>query len=138
MLIDSLIEYRKRTGHEISVVFDGWRSGQSQENRTVLGGVKIIYSRLAEKADDVIKTIISSKKKEYIVVTSDREIADYAWASGSVPVPSDEFLHSLGKGHNPSEKEEAEDDEYAGHPRKGNPRKLSKKKKALRKAINKL
>jgi uncharacterized protein len=138
MLIDSLIEYRKRTGHEITVVFDGWRSGQGQENRSVLGGVKIVYSRLGEKADNVIKRIISSEKKEYIVVTSDREIADHAWASGSIPVPSDEFLHSFGKSPYLSDKEDADDDEYPEQPRKGNPRQLSKKEKALRKAISKL
>jgi uncharacterized protein len=138
MLIDSLIEYRKRTGHEITVVFDGWRSGQGQESRSVLGGIKIVYSRLGEKADEVIKRIISSEKKEYIVVTSDREIANHAWASGCIPVPSDEFLDSFGRGRYASDKEEADDDEYPEQPRKGNPRQLSKKEKALRKAKSRL
>jgi uncharacterized protein len=103
----------------------------------VIGGIKLIYSRLAEKADDVIKRIISSEKKEYIVVTSDREIADHAWASGSIPVPSDEFLRSFERGGYSSDNEES-DEEYFEQPRKGNPRQLSKKEKALRKALSKL
>ena len=138
MLIDSLIEYRKRKGHDITIVFDGWKTGQGQESRSVLGGVKLIYSRLAEKADEVIKRTISSEKREYIVVTSDRAIADYAWSSGSIPVPSNEFLRALERDRQPFMDKEESDEEYGGQPRKGNPRQLSKKEKALRKATSKL
>lgn len=138
MLIDSLIEYRKRKGHDITIVFDGWKTGQGQENRSVIGGVKLVYSRLAEKADEVIKRIVSSEKKEYIVVTSDRAIADYAWASGSIPVPSHEFLQALERDRHPFIEKEEYDEDYVEQPRKGNPRQLSKKEKALRKATSKL
>ena len=137
LLVDSLVSYRRLTGHDITVVFDGWRTGQGQESRSVIGGIKVVYSRLAEKADEVIKRIISSGKKEYIVVTSDREIADHAWASGSVPVASDEFLKVFTRKRYVSDKEENED-EYTARQRKGNPRQLSKKEKALRKAISRL
>ena len=138
MLIDSLIGYRKRTGHTITVVFDGWKTGQGQESRSVLGGVKLVYSRLAEKADDVIKRIISSERKEYIVVSSDRAIADYAWSSGCIPVPSHEFMDALERDRHHSAGKEEYDDEYPEQRRKGNPRRLSKKEKALRKATDKL
>jgi predicted RNA-binding protein with PIN domain len=137
--IDSLIEYRKRRGHEITVVFDGWKTGEAQESRTKVGGISIIYSRIGEKADAVIKRIISLQRSGWIVVTSDRDIANHAWASGSVPVSGEDFLRvfeSQSPSH--SDREEQEEDEYRDIRKKGSPRKLSKKEKAIRRALNKL
>jgi hypothetical protein len=71
-LIRLLIEYKKIKGHEITVVFDGWKSGSGKEEQSTTGGVRVIYSRLAEKADAVIKRIISKERKEWIVISSDR------------------------------------------------------------------
>lgn len=138
MLIESLIEYGKRKGHDITVVFDGWRTGQGQESRDVTGGIKIVYSRVGDKADAVIKRIISSVKREWIVVTSDREIADHAWTAGSIPVPSQDFLSAMQKKNETYFEEEDYDEEYSASRRKGNPRKLSRKGKAIRRALNKL
>ena len=95
--MERLAEYKKIKGHDITVVFDGWKSGSGEESHSVTGGIKVIYSRLGEKADAVIKRIVSSGKKQWIVITSDREIADHAWANGSVVVSSDEFSDILGK-----------------------------------------
>ena len=137
MLIDSLIEYGKKKGHEMTVVFDGWKTGEAQESRSITGGVKVIFSRVGEKADSVIKRIISSERREWIVVTSDRDIADHAWASGSVPVPSDDFLRVIERNSSPFIGEEDEED-FQEPRRKGNPRKLSRKEKALKRALSKL
>src|SRR5512135_465073 len=119
MLIDSLIEYRKKRGHEITVVFDGWKTGEAQESRSMTGGIKVVFSRVGEKADSVIKRIISSERREWIVVTSDRDIADHAWASGSVPVPSDDFLRVIERNSSPFIGEEDEED-FQEPRRKGN------------------
>jgi len=79
-LIDSLIEYRKRKGHDITVVFDGWKTGEGRStSRSSAGYEWSIQNR--RKADAVIKRIISSVKQQWIVVSSDRDIANYAWAS---------------------------------------------------------
>ena len=143
MLILRLIEYGKRKGHSIVVVFDGWKGGSGTETSTSKGGVKVIYSRLGEKADSVIKRILSSERREWIVVTSDREIASHAWATGSIPVPSETFVRRMeeaGTGHNrdgtPSGKDD--EDEERRENRKGSPRQLSKKEKAVRRALGKL
>jgi uncharacterized protein len=138
LLIESLIEYRKQKGHAITIVFDGWRTGQGQESRTVTGGIRVIYSRIGDKADAVIKRIISSERSDWIVITSDRDIADHAWASGSIPVSSEEFLKVFERKGPASFDEEEYDDDYSEPRRKGNPRKLSKKDKAARRAISKL
>jgi predicted RNA-binding protein with PIN domain len=86
-----LAQYGKTKGHDITVVFDGWKSGGLREESFVVGGIRVVYSRLGEKADSVIKRIICTGKKEWIVISSDREIAGRAWSCGCVPVPSGTF-----------------------------------------------
>jgi predicted RNA-binding protein with PIN domain len=136
-----LIEYGKRKGHDITVVFDGWKTGEGKESRSVIGGITVIFTRIGENADAVIKRIISSVKREWIVVTSDRDIVNHAWASGSIPVPAEAFLASLGKKGSPYSdysEEEVSEEEYPEHQRKGNPRQPSKKEKAIIRALRKL
>lgn len=138
-LIESLIEYHKKKGHDITVVFDGWKTGSAQENHSVIGGIRVIYSRLGEKADFVIRRIISSEKRGWVVVTSDRDIAAHAWTSGSVPISSEDFTNALDAMN--TEKSivyELDDEEYIQTRRKGSPRKLSKKEKAIRRILSKL
>lgn len=142
-LIRLLTDYRKIKGHEITLVFDGWKSGGAREETLKVSGVAVIYSRLGETADYVIKRIISRDKKEWIVVTSDRDIAGFAWANGCVAVPSERFRilmggtgSSMGGEYEPLYEDE---DEVPGLQKgKGNPRTLSKKEKALMRALRKL
>ena len=54
--MNALIEYRKGKSHDITVVFDGWKTGEARESQSATGGIKVIYSRIGEKADSVIKT----------------------------------------------------------------------------------
>jgi predicted RNA-binding protein with PIN domain len=138
--IRRLSEYKKMKGHDITVVFDGWKSGAGREEQFTTGGVRVIYSMLGEKADAVIKRIISSEKKELIVITSDREIVSHAWANGSVPLPSAEFQSILERAGMTAtgEYDLIEEDYDEGRRRKGNPQTLSKREKALIKARKKL
>ena len=141
ILVESLIEYGKRKGHTITVVFDGWKTGEGKESRSVTGGITVIYTRIGENADSVIKRIVSSVKREWLVVTSDRDIANFVWASGSIPVPAEAFLGYLGKRESPFSdysEEEVSEEEYREPQRKGNPRQLSRKEKAVMKALGKL
>lgn len=122
-LIEALAEYAKAKGHDITVVFDGWKDGRTEEGRMVTGGVSVIYSALGEKADSVIKRIVSGKGKHWIVVSSDREIISHAWAEDSVPVKSEEFMKAL---------------EGQAEERPAKQGKLSKKEKAVMRALGKL
>jgi len=140
-LIRGLSGYRKIKGHDITVVFDGWKSGGSREETIRTGGITVVYSRVGETADSVIKRIISRDKREWIVVTSDRDIADFAWANGSVAVPSARFDAIIGKaGSVPAgEYEPLNEDEAPGvRQEKGNPRTLSRREKALLRVLRKL
>lgn len=137
--MERLAEYRKIKGHEITVVFDGWKSGSGEETRSVTGGVRVIYSRLGEKADSVIKRIISSEKKQWIVITSDRDISDYAWSINSVVISSDEFCDILNKQNETltGQFDLIEEDVFESK-KKGSARMLSKKEKAKHRALSKL
>jgi len=139
-LIQLLIAYKKIKGHDITVVFDGWKSGSGREELSTAGGVRVIYSRLGEKADAVIKRIVSREKKEWIVITSDREIMSHAWASGSVPIPSSEFQTILETSDTSlaGAYDLIEEDDDGGRQRKGNPQKLSKKERATLRVRKKL
>ena len=138
MLVDSLVEYRKRKGHDVTVVFDGWKTGEGKENQTVTGGVRVIYSRIGENADSVIKRIISSDRREWIVVTGDRDISQHAWAVGSVAVSTEHFLKAVERKESSDSVSEEYDQEYISPPRKGNPRKPSKKEKTIMRVLKKL
>lgn len=138
-LIRLLVKYKKIKGHDITVVFDGWKSGGHTEASMITGGIRVIYSRLGETADSVIKRITKREKKEWIVVSSDRDIAAHAWSHGSVAVPTAEF-HSLlmkASGSFGGDYELLEEYDEALE-KKGNPRKPSKKEKALLRAMKKL
>lgn len=142
-LIESLIGYHKRKGYEITVVFDGWKTGGAQENHSVIGGIRVIFSRLGEKADSVIRRIISSDRCGWIVVTSDRDIATHAWASDAVPISSEDFMNAIekirgGTGVMYKKGGGEEEEEYVLPARKGNPKQLSKKEKAIKKTLSKL
>jgi len=136
--IESLIDYQKRKGHDITVVFDGWKTGEGKEGQSVIGGIRVIYSRIGEKADEVIKRIISSVKRQWIVVSSDRDIANHAWATGSIPARAEDFLRVLDRKEISSGSGEQHDDEAIISHRKGNPRQLSKKEKAVARVLSKL
>ncbi|MBI5212564.1 MAG: NYN domain-containing protein [Nitrospirae bacterium] len=147
--VDLLISYRKVKAHDITVVFDGYKSGAGTEHVSVRGGVKIIYSRLDERADDVIKRIVSTDKKEWIVVSNDKDIVNHAWAADCIPVPSEKFFDIVsrqtgqavsGTREYPDADFSYKDAEYDDYPnaQKGNPYRLSKKEKAIRRALGKL
>ena len=140
-LVSLLVNYKKIKGHDITVVFDGWKSGGHKEVSSITGGVRVIYSRLGETADSVIKRIIQKERRQWIVISSDRDIAACAWSQGSVAVPAAEFRVVLGKASSSvsGDYEPLDADECYGPPeRKGNPRKPSRKEKALMRAMKKL
>ncbi|MEK7822702.1 MAG: NYN domain-containing protein, partial [Nitrospirota bacterium] len=83
-IIEKLCRYSELKGHNITLVFDGWKGGQGMETKMRIDNVNIIYSRLGEKADFVIKKILSEDIKPWIVISSDREISDFAGKKGFV------------------------------------------------------
>lgn len=94
-LMQRLSQYQKRKGFNVTVVFDGWRSGSVRETAERRDGIAIVYSRLGEKADAVIVRIARSKGGGCVVVTSDREIRSAVEKFAAVAVSADEFNRIL-------------------------------------------
>lgn len=90
-LILSLLQYKRKKSHKITVVFDGWESGQAHEERDRQGNINIIYSRRGEKADEVIKRLADKSSEETIIVSSDREIVASVTRRGTTALSSNEF-----------------------------------------------
>jgi predicted RNA-binding protein with PIN domain len=138
-LLLQLHKYKGIKGHDITVVFDGWKSGGQHEKSFTTGGITVIYSRIGETADAVIKRIMGRGSREWIVISSDRDIRAASWASGSIPVSADEFLSALERAETSfrGEYERLEDSDYPTR-QKGNPKKLSKKEKTISRALQRL
>jgi predicted RNA-binding protein with PIN domain len=143
-LIKRLAAYRKLKGHRITVVFDGWIGGPLREERQQSEGVRIIYSRRGEKADEVIKKIArKGSGEELVVVTSDREIVEAVGRSGGVAIASPEFETRMTvEGAVLSEKgvspEEEDDEDPRRGEKKGPSRRLSKKERLTERRRRKL
>ncbi len=146
-LVRSLADYRKLRGHRITVVFDGWEGGSPTEERDCAGGVEIIYSRLGEKADEVIKRLLQTATEETMVVTSDREIATFAARRGKPAIASLDFADRLDRlaaspvsdADTPGETpEEEEDDRRNAAGKKGPARRLSRQKRTALARLRKL
>jgi predicted RNA-binding protein with PIN domain len=94
-LINKLARYRQAKPMNLTVVFDGWRSGSASETRLVQDGIAIVYSRLGEKADAVVIRMAREKNNGAVVVSSDREIRTAVERFGAVAIYALEFSEIL-------------------------------------------
>ncbi|MGE5304436.1 MAG: NYN domain-containing protein [Alphaproteobacteria bacterium] len=136
-LMQQLAIFREQKNFEITVVFDGWQHGLRDEAEEKRGGVKVIFSRLGEKADSVIIRLSRARGSGCVVVTSDREIRNVVEKFGVAAVTSGEFaeiLRDADGGYEHSEYGGAQRDTS----RKGNPRRLSKADKKRSEILRKL
>lgn len=104
----------------------------------MINGIRVIYSRLGEKADSVIKRLVHSEKRKWVVVSSDRAVSDHTWYHESVGISSDEFMNAVEKRKNFVEGEYELLDEEGRLRKKGSSRTLSKKEKEKKRILNKL
>jgi len=94
-LLKRLESYRRVKGHSLEVVFDAWKGDSPRQQEERFGGIKVIYSPSGQNADEVIKGIARTFGNGVVVVTSDREVADYASAQGSPVITAGEFEKKL-------------------------------------------
>jgi predicted RNA-binding protein with PIN domain len=140
LLLRDLAAYRQRKGHAVTVVFDGWKEGFPAEHHEHRAGVKVIYSRRGEKADAVIQRLSEEYGSDCAVVSSDREVADFAKGRGAFVISASEFAATLTARSGPASQHAGamsskmsrnvrdEDESSTRRPdKKGNPRKLPKR-----------
>jgi len=138
-LIQRLQSYQERKSYDITVVFDGWRSGGAYEAEERTGGIRVIFSQLGEKADSVIQRLAGEIGSGCIVVTSDGEVRRAVEASGAVAIYSGEFnakLRTLDR--EIFEEVDEEGGSVRGRDKRGNPKKLSKMERKRRERLRKL
>jgi predicted RNA-binding protein with PIN domain len=138
-LLELLARYRRRSHHQITVVFDGWRRGDLKETRDRHQGILIIYSRRGERADEVMKRLLHQERERALVVTSDREIQMCAEQAKSAWISASQFESS--HLHDPSEAAEPDaggDLPGRGTQKKGPARRLPKRLRQRQQRIKKL
>lgn len=104
-LLEHLVRYKAIRSHRITVIFDGWKGGDCAETRERVKGIRVVYSRLGETADEVIKRMVSKEGERAVVVTLDSDIASFALKKNAAVISPREFegkiaqaLYSANKG----------------------------------------
>jgi len=139
ILVAYLEAYRKIKKHKITVVFDGEKSFHLSIQREKIKGITVVYSGLGEKADDVIKRMLLHKQ-DVIVVSSDREIMEFAERHRATAISAQEFLPRLEMAFYCDLKGEEETvvPSTIAPVKKGPARRLSKRKRKKQKVLKKL
>ena len=137
-LVQRLAAYQKIKQFNVTVVFDGWRSGRNEEIARKKDGVTVVYSQLNEKADAVIIRLARQNGAGSVVVTSDREIRSAVERLGVVAVSAGEFHQILRALDGNSYDEDIRDDEECDASQKGNPRRASKSDRRRNDKLRKL
>lgn len=111
--IQDLNIYRSHKNLEIIVVFDGTADIQAPFHK---GGVRVMFSRAPLKADPVIIDLIRAEKRKrrITVVSSDREIVDFAKFSGSQSLSPAEFYIRISTMHRDIQLKNKLDNEMSG------------------------
>ena len=94
-LVNRLATYRKIKSHRITVVFDSRQSPLFSVQKEHRQGIAIRFSRGGESADDVIKRMAWKEKEKALVVSSDREIVDYAASCGAATISAPRFENKI-------------------------------------------
>jgi predicted RNA-binding protein with PIN domain len=133
----------RASGEKFTVVFDGAGGGGAGSGGAA---VRVVFSSARETADRVLARLAV---KGGAVVSNDREVRRAAERAGAIAVTTDQFLARLdglaGPGTSAGAEDEAtsshiKDDETDDrpHPRKGNPRRLPRKRRAASRALGRL
>jgi predicted RNA-binding protein with PIN domain len=95
-LVAILQEFARLKRQQIEVYFDGAPIGQAGTRR--MGTVRAHFVRLGQTADDAIRARLSRMEKDarnWIVVSSDREVQSAARVFQSQSISSEEFVKIL-------------------------------------------
>lgn len=143
-LIDLLAKYRQTRHHRITVVFDGGKAPDYLVRKDFMQGISVLFSRNGETADTEIKRMAAQERQKALVISSDREIVDYASGCGAATMDSRAFADKIAlladaRRQNP----DFEEPERLGRPtvgtrKRGPSRRLSKAQRRNRRKIRKL
>ena len=132
-----LVQVARASADTFTVVFDGAHAGGRAGSGS---GVTVIFSSARESADRVLARMA---REGGAVVSNDRDVRRSAERAGAIVVTTDQFLARLDRARHlppeaPAGEKGGEEDEPPRGPRKGNPRRLSKKDRATQRALGRL
>lgn len=132
------------SGDRFTVVFDGTGAGSGLASG---GNIHVVFSSARESADRLLARLASGGGA---VVSNDREVRRAAARAGAIAVTTDDFLRRLDlligragmtssapRGHEPG-MDKDDEAEAPAPPRKGNPRRLAKRRRAAARALGRL
>jgi len=136
----------RASGDEFIVVFDGAQGGGTASGGA---GVRVVFSSARESADRVLARMAPGGGA---VVSNDREVRRAAARAGAIAITTDELLGRLARlsgspeaqpsgiarGEATETEEGDEEEEQPRGPKKGNPRRLSKKARAAARALRRI
>lgn len=141
-LIERLVQYKRLKGHSIAVVFDGWQEGKAAGHRERISGIEVIFSRIGEKADEVLKRLAAEKREAIMVVTSDRDVAFFAEKKGAGVLSVSDFAEKMEMARFYALKGGREEESSSSRPvapeKKGPSRRLSKSRRRVLTSAKKL
>ena len=129
-LMRLIVDAERRTGDPFTVVFDG---APGPGPASPPGRIETVFSRPPQTADDVLMERARKLGAGAIVVTSDRKVQDAARRAGATAVASTRFLAAL---DGPGDDDADDDDDPP--PQGGNPHRISKDERAVRRALRRL
>ena len=140
-LVDKLAAYRKIKHHLITVVFDGQNSPAFSQQRHRQKGISIRFSPKGTSADEVIKRMASREREKALIVSSDRDIINFAAGCGAATISAQQFEAKLEMAGHFDRLDDETDDHGGWTPttkKKGPARRLSKRQRRNRIKIKKL
>ncbi len=94
-LLSLLSEYKKIKHYSITVVFDGANAPPSSPRTDHFVGIGVKFSQSGESADDVIKRMATEEREQALVVSSDQEVVNFAFAQGAATISSSMFEEKM-------------------------------------------
>ena len=85
-LVSALVDYKRVRAHKITVVFDGGNAVTDFPSKEQRNGIHV-----RETADHVIKRMAAKDREKALVVSSDRDIVNYAESQGAATISSSLF-----------------------------------------------
>lgn len=123
----------RRSTDRFTIVFDG---AHLRGRDPMPGQIEVLFSRPPRKADDVLVELArKAGAGAAIVVSSDRAVQNAARRARCVVVGADEFLDRVTGSSAPAPEGEPDD---ASRPKRGNPRRAPKRRRAANRALGRL
>ncbi|HMK65573.1 MAG TPA: NYN domain-containing protein, partial [Thermodesulfobacteriota bacterium] len=94
-LLEWLAEYKRESKNAVTVIFDGGKGGELLEERSIYKGIKVLYSRWGQTADDLIKRLSAHEGEKAMVVSSDRDLCYSCRSFKATTIRSEEFAHLI-------------------------------------------